>query len=100
MIEVRTLLHKARLISLVLMLATWMLTRSPLRSTRPPISAISSSMWRASMMSGTFSSTTSWSVRMQAAIIGRIAFLFPEARTVPRSGMPPSISNVDMFLFS
>jgi len=25
-----------------------------------------------------------------------MAFLFPEARTVPRSGTPPSISKVDM----
>ena len=49
-----------------------------------------------SMMSGTLSSTTSWSVRIQAAIMGRMAFLLPEARTVPLNGTPPSISNVDM----
>jgi hypothetical protein len=33
---------------------------------------------------------------MQAAIMGRMAFLLPDARTVPRNGTPPSISNMDI----
>jgi hypothetical protein len=28
--------------------------------------------------------------------MGNMAFLLPDARTVPRNGTPPSISNVDM----
>jgi uncharacterized oligopeptide transporter (OPT) family protein len=52
--------------------------------------ASSSSSVRTSRMSGTFSRTTSSSVRSAAAMMGRAAFLLPAGRMVPLSGRPPS----------
>src|SRR3954451_22755797 len=46
-----------------------------------------------SRMRGTFSTTTSSSVRTEAASTGKAAFLFPAGTTVPDSGTPPSITN-------
>src|SRR4051794_11648408 len=49
-----------------------------------------------SRMRGTFSTTTSSSVRTEAASTGRAAFLLPAGTTVPDSGPPPSITNFSM----
>src|SRR5215213_8829813 len=49
-----------------------------------------------SRMRGTFSTTTSSSVRTEAASTGRAAFLLPAGTTVPDSGTPPSITNFSM----
>ena len=44
-------------------------------------------------MRGTLRSVTGSSVSRHAARIGSAPFLFPEARTRPESGWPPSITN-------
>src|SRR3954452_1604593 len=53
----------------------------------------SSSIASTSRICGTLCSTTSSSVRTQAARIGRAAFLLPAGSIVPDSGTPPSITN-------
>ena len=69
---------------------------APRHSTRTPRSRSSSSIASTSRMRGTLRSTTSSSVRTQAARIGSAAFLFPAGRTVPDSGAPPSMTNFSM----
>ena len=49
-----------------------------------------------SRIRGTFATTTSSSVRSEAASTGRAAFLFPAGTTVPDKGTPPSITNFSM----
>src|SRR5690606_20259241 len=44
-----------------------------------------------SIKSGTFSSSSGWSLKRHAAISGRAAFLAPLISIVPRSGTPPLI---------
>src|SRR5690348_1456495 len=44
-------------------------------------------------MRGMFASCTGSSVSRQAARIGRAPFLLPDARSLPLSGRPPSITN-------
>src|ERR1017187_3924695 len=45
---------------------------------------------------GMFSSVTSSSVRMAAAMQGRAEFLAPETRMVPTRGLPPRITNLSI----
>src|SRR5207248_1235997 len=49
-----------------------------------------------SRTSGIFSNTTGSSVSRAAAIAGSAAFLAPETRTVPSSGLPPRITNLSI----
>src|SRR3990170_1039447 len=64
----------------------------PTHSASAPRSARSSTMVSTSRMRGTFESRTSSEARTHAARIGSAPFLFPEARTVPDSGRPPSMT--------
>jgi hypothetical protein len=45
---------------------------------------------------GMFSSVTSSSVRIAAAMQGSAEFLAPETRMVPTSGLPPRMTNLSM----
>src|SRR6478609_5190803 len=63
------------------------------RSTRTPTPSSSSSIASTSRICGTLLSTTSSSVRTQAARMGSAAFLLPAGAIVPDSGTPPSITN-------
>ena len=69
--------------------------RSPARPRRPwrPASRRSVSMSRTW---GMFSSVTSSSVRMAAAMHGSAEFFAPETRMVPTSGLPPRMTNLSM----
>jgi len=69
--------------------AARIVTRSPEREIWAPITPAISSMTSTSRIEGTFSSTTSSSVKSAAAIIGSTAFLLPEARISPDRGRPP-----------
>src|SRR4029453_16243569 len=64
----------------------------PTHSASAPRSARSSTIVSTSRMRGTFESWTSSVASTHAARIGSAAFLFPEARTVPDSGRPPSMT--------
>ena len=64
----------------------------PVHSTSAPRSARSSTIVSTSRMRGTFESATSSEASTHAARIGSAPFLFPEARTVPVSGRPPSMT--------
>ncbi len=64
----------------------------PVQSASPPICRSRASIVSTSLIRGTFSSSTGWSVSTQAARIGSAAFLFPVARTVPERRLPPSIT--------
>src|SRR5688572_13913097 len=59
-------------------------------STWAPMSARSRPMVRMSRTSGTLVSVTALSVSRAAQTSGREAFLAPEMRTVPSSGLPPT----------
>ena len=65
---------------------------SPWRSTSTPRSATRSSIVSTSLIAGMFVSVTGSSVRRAAATIGSAAFLFPAARTLPRSERRPSMT--------
>jgi len=56
----------------------------------------SSSIAVTSRMRGTLRTTTSSSVRTQAARMGRAAFLLPAGVTVPDTATPPSMRNFSM----
>ena len=64
----------------------------PVHSTSAPRSASSSTIVSTSRMRGTFESCTSSDASTHAARIGSAPFLFPDARTVPESGRPPSMT--------
>ena len=56
------------------------------------MSSRSASIVVTSRIRGTFVSCTGSLASTQAASTGRTPFLFPEARTLPPSGWPPSIT--------
>ena len=64
----------------------------PVHSTSAPRSASSSTIVSTSRMRGTFDSRTSSDASAHAARIGSAPFLLPDARTVPESGRPPSMT--------
>src|SRR5437763_726076 len=65
-------------------------------STCAPMCSSRRSIASTSLMCGMLRSTTSSSVRRQAASAGSAAFLFPAGTTVPESGYPPSIRSFCM----
>src|SRR5437763_8088144 len=69
---------------------------APRQSTRTPRSRSSASIDSTSRIRGTLRSTTSSSVRTEAARMGSAAFLLPAGTTVPDSGAPPSMTNFSM----
>ncbi len=64
----------------------------PVHSMSAPRSASSSTIVSTSRMRGTFERRTSSEASTHAARIGSAPFLFPEARTDPFSGRPPSMT--------
>ena len=74
----------------------WACTRTsfwPVHSASAPRLESSSSIVLTSRMRGTFDSETGSSVRRHDARIGSAPFLFPDARTRPEIGWPPSMTN-------
>src|SRR5580692_6749030 len=65
-------------------------------STSAPIEVSSFRSVSMSRTWGIFSSTTSSSVRIAAAMQGRAEFLAPLTRIVPSSGLPPRMTNLSM----
>src|SRR3954447_21424941 len=65
-------------------------------STPTPRWSSSSIIAATSEMRGTLRTTTSSSVRRQAARMGSAPFLFPAGTTVPESGTPPPMTNFSM----
>ena len=66
---------------------------SPVHSTSAPRWRSSSIIVSTSRIRGTFASCTGSSVSRHAARIGSAPFLLPDARSLPLSGRPPSITN-------
>ena len=66
------------------------------QSTRTPSASSSASIVSTSRIRGTLRTTTSSSVRTEAARIGRAPFLLPAGTIVPDSGAPPSMTNFSM----
>ena len=69
---------------------------SPSHSTRTPSASSSASIASTSPIRGTLRTTTSSSVRTEAARIGRAPFLLPAGTIVPDSATPPSMTNFSM----
>ena len=75
----------------------WSSSASPLtRRTSKPMSVSTSRRMATSLILGTLRRTQRSSVRTEAAIILRTAFLAPAMRTSPESGLPPVITNFCM----
>ena len=69
---------------------------SPTQATSTPSCSSRAICASVSRMRGTRCSSTSSSVRRQAARIGRAAFLLPATVTSPDSGAPPWMTNFSM----
>ena len=75
----------------------WSSSASPFtRRTSKPMSVSTSRRMATSLILGTLRRTQRSSVRTEAAIILRTAFLAPAMRTSPESGVPPVITNFCM----
>ncbi len=93
-IEARISRHRSSSSSVVAISAAWTRTSlGPTHSASAPTWRSSAIIVSTSLILGTFSSVTGWSVSRQAARIGSAAFLFPAARTLPERRAPPSITN-------